>query len=159
MLNAFRMLGRLGGERIAATSSAALSVDAILAEGVTGAPDVDLIATRSGGSTAILVWNYHDDDVPEEGAVRVELEVAGLSAEAVTCRHYRMDATRSNAHALWLSQGAPQPPSAEQFAALREAGGLELLEPDRQLAVNEGRLTLGFDLPRHAVSLVELRAT
>ena len=68
-------------------------------------PDVDIIATRSGDRIAILVWNYHDDDRPESGAVRVELGVTGLSAGRYALRHNRMDATHSNAHALWLSQG------------------------------------------------------
>jgi xylan 1,4-beta-xylosidase len=46
VLNALRMMGQLGGDRLAATSSGALPLEAILADGVRGAPDVDLIATR-----------------------------------------------------------------------------------------------------------------
>jgi len=156
VLNALRILGKLDGERLAATSDAALPLDAILTNGVTGAPDVNLIATRSGGRVAILIWNYHDDNVPEAGAVRVALEVTGLTGDTMTCRHYRMDATHSNAHALWLRQGAPQPPSAEQLQALRAAAALEMLEPERAATITEGRVALGFDLPRHAVSLVTL---
>ena len=68
-----------------------------------------------------------------------------------------MDATHSNAHALWLSQGAPQPPDDMLLARLREAAALALLEPERELPAVDGRLDLAFDLPRHAVSLVELQ--
>jgi xylan 1,4-beta-xylosidase len=155
-LNALRMLGRLDGERLAATSSGRLALDRILADGVTGAPDVDLIATRSPDSVAVLVWNYHDDDLPETGGVRVELEVAGLAEAAFTCRHYRVDARHSNAHRVWLGQGSPQPPSAEEYQALKAAGALQLVEPPTDIAVVRGDLRLSFDLPRHAVSLVML---
>jgi xylan 1,4-beta-xylosidase len=157
VLNALRMLGRLGGERLAATSDGSLPLQSILADGVTAAPDVDLIATRSGDGVAILLWNYHDDDRPDKGAVRIALDVAGLSASRYLCRHHRMDGTHSNAHALWLSHGAPQPPDGALLSRLRAADGLALLEPERPVAASDGRLDLAFDLPRHAVSLVELR--
>ena len=156
VLNAFRLLAKLGGERLAATSSAALPLDAILADGVTGAPDVDLIATRSENGIAILVWNYHDDDRPDEGQVRIELEVTSLAGGGFTCRHHRTDGDHSNAHALWRRQGSPQPPSEDQYRLLKVASELQLLEPDRAVAANDARITLNFDLPRHAVSLVQL---
>jgi xylan 1,4-beta-xylosidase len=157
VLNALRMLGRLGGERLAATSEGSLPLPSILSDGVTGAPDIDLIATRSGDGISILVWNYHDDDLPETGSVRIALGVSGLHAGRYACRHYRMDATHSNAHALWRSEGAPQPPDGALLSRLRAAAALALLEPERQVATVDGRLELAFDLPRHAVSLVELQ--
>jgi xylan 1,4-beta-xylosidase len=156
VLNAVRMLGTLGGERLAATSDAALPLDAILADGVTDAPDVNVIATRSGGRLAALAWNYHDDERPDEGAVQVELALSGLAPGRYAIRHHRMDATHSNAHALWLAQGSPQPPSAEQREALMRAAELATMEPDRTVATDSGGLSLGFQLPRHAVSLVSL---
>jgi xylan 1,4-beta-xylosidase len=157
VLNALRMMGRLGGDRLAATSDSALPLQSILGHGVTAAPDVDIIATRSGDRLAILVWNYHDDDRPETGVVRAELAVTGLPDRRYACRHHRMDATHSNAHALWLSQGAPQPPDDRLLSRLRDAATLALLEPEREVTAAGGRLELTFDLPRHAVSLVELQ--
>ena len=47
VLNALRMMAMLTGRRLAAQSSGALPLGAILADGVTGAPDVDL--ARNGG--------------------------------------------------------------------------------------------------------------
>ena len=156
VLNAFRMLGRLGGERLAAVSSGALALDRILAEGVAAAPDIALIATRDGGAIAVLLWNYHDDNLPGEGAANVELAVAGLGARRFTCRHHRMDGGHSNAHSAWLAMGGPQPPSPEQYARLETASRLEMLgEPETVTAV-DGEVRLAFPLPRHAVSLISL---
>jgi hypothetical protein len=68
-----------------------------------------------------------------------------------------MDATHSNAHALWLGQGGPQPPDDVLLSRLREAAALALLEPEREVATAGERIELAFHLPRHAVSLVELQ--
>ncbi len=64
VLNAFRMLGQLSGRRLAVKSAGAVPADEILKAGVRGHPDVKAIATRREGEITILVWNYHDDDVP-----------------------------------------------------------------------------------------------
>jgi xylan 1,4-beta-xylosidase len=47
VLNVFRMLGMLKGDWLPVTSSGALPVEDILANSVTGAPDVNAIATRA----------------------------------------------------------------------------------------------------------------
>ena len=120
VLNAFRMLGQLAGERIAAESSAALPLDRVLADGVSGPPDVGVTATRAGDEIAVLVWNYHDDDVPAEGGARVSLAIAGLSHAGYGLRHFRMDGSHSNARTAWLAMGSPAAPSAR---GLPQAGG------------------------------------
>jgi len=61
VLNAFRMLGLLGDERVKAKSSRALPTEEISRAGVRGQPDVSAIATRKDHEVEILVWNYHDD--------------------------------------------------------------------------------------------------
>jgi xylan 1,4-beta-xylosidase len=52
--------------------------------------------------------------------------------------------------------GSPQQPSAEQYARLEAAGGLELLESPRWVSTASNRLELDFIMPRHAVSLVQI---
>ncbi|HET7716372.1 MAG TPA: beta-xylosidase [Bauldia sp.] len=156
VLNAFRMLGRLGDERVATTSTGARRLDTILADGAVPAPNVDLVATRSANRLAILVWNYHDDDLPYEGGVTVELTVSGLAAVRHVCRHHRIDRRHSNAHDLWQRMGSPQPPSAEGYRALKAADGLELLVPEAEVVADEGQIKLGFELPRHGLSLIEV---
>jgi xylan 1,4-beta-xylosidase len=157
VLNAFRMLGKLAGDRLSATSSGALPIDRILATGISAEPDVDLIATRQGNAIAILAWNYHDDDLPLAGAVHIELEVAGIPDAKAVVRHYRMDASHSNAHSLWRAEGRPQPPSSEQYRRLEAASGLQLLEPEAVARAGGGAVRLAFALPRHAVSLIVLQ--
>jgi xylan 1,4-beta-xylosidase len=156
VLNALRMLAMLKGDRLVAQSSAALPIDTILADGVVAAPDLDVAATRDSEVVNILVWNYHDDDVPDAKAADVSLEVAGLGDAPVVSRHFRMDRDHSNAHTLFLADGAPQPPSAEQYARLKAADGLEMLEEAQTLQPDGGAVKLGFSLPRSAVSLISL---
>src|SRR5258708_14657512 len=60
VLNAFRAFGLLGGERLQAASSGAVSTDNAVADGVRGQPDVNVIAARKDGEIKILVWNNHD---------------------------------------------------------------------------------------------------
>jgi xylan 1,4-beta-xylosidase len=157
VFNVFRMLSMLKGRQLAATSSGALPLAAILADGVADAPDIDLIASRDGAAINVLVWNYHDDDLPA-GAAEVELTLSGVGSAPLRCRHYRMDGAHSNAHATFLGQGSPQLPSSAQYAELKAASALAVLE-DSEVAPNpDGRAVLRFALPRHAVSLLALSA-
>jgi xylan 1,4-beta-xylosidase len=156
VLNALRMMAMLTGRRLAAQSSGALPLGEILADGVTGASDVDLAATADEGAVNILLWNYHDDDRPAEGAVRIALEVTGLTDPPLRCRHFRMDGSHSNAHAAFLAEGSPQSPSPEQFERIAAAGRLALLSEPQALQPKGGAIRLDFPLPRHAVSLISL---
>ncbi len=156
VLNALRMMAMLKGARLAATSSAALPLATILTDGVSAAPDIDLIAAADGDTVRILIWNYHDDDRPTEGGAEIALTVTGLGAGARTCRHFRMDGSHSNAHAVFLAMGAPQPPSPALYRELEQAARLSLLEQPSQLTPRDGRLAFAFSLPRQGVSLIEL---
>ena len=81
VLNVFRMLGMLDGDWIATSSTGAQPLDQVVASSVTAAPDVNAIATRHGHEVDVLVWNYHDDDVPAEPA-SIRLEAGNLPGEA-----------------------------------------------------------------------------
>jgi xylan 1,4-beta-xylosidase len=157
VLNAFRMFGLMGGKRITAESSAGLPLDQVMTSGVRAGSDVNVLATRAGDSVSVLVWNYHDDDVPAPDA-KVDLLLDGLPAYAqhVLVEHYRIDDTTSNSYAAWKAMGAPSDPSAEQIRQLRSAGGLHLLASPEWSEVKEGRVNWRFSLPRQAVSLVKM---
>ena len=119
ILNLFRMAGMLRGERIAATSTAATPLDTLLAKGVRGEnPDIDALATRDDRGISILVWNYHDDDVPGLIAT-IALEVHDLPSATprVFAQHYRIDATHSNAYSAWQAMGSPQNPTPDPAKA------------------------------------------
>lgn len=157
VLNLFRMTGMMHGNRVKAESSGAIPVTQILASGVRAGADIDALATRADREISVLVWNYHDDDVPGPVAP-VRLSIAGLPAGVtrVQLRHYRIDETHSNAWTVWKGMGSPQHPDAAQYAALEAAGQLQMAESPRFVAARTGVSTLEFILPRQAVSLLQL---
>ncbi|HXG46327.1 MAG TPA: beta-xylosidase [Methylomirabilota bacterium] len=160
VLNVFRMFGRMTGERVVATSSHALPLGVVLREGVRSQPDVGALAARDRGRLAILVWHYHDDDVPGPDAT-VTLALSGWSAPAARLRvtHWRIDQEHSNAFAEWKRMGSPIAPTRRQYDQLVRAGQLQLLHPaGPDLSLREGRGELSFALPRQGVSLLVLEA-
>ncbi len=154
VFNVFRMLAMLRGERLKASSSGALPLAAILADGIAGAPDIDLIAARDGETIGILVWNYHDDDLPDVGGVDAELTLDNVGNSPLLCRHFRVDGAHSNAHQTFLAEGSPQPPSPAQYATLKAASDLATLGAPETLPAKDGRASVRFRLPRHAVSFL-----
>jgi xylan 1,4-beta-xylosidase len=157
ILNLFRMAGLMRGDRVEAFSSGAIPLDEMLAKGVRGNPDVDVLATRDDRGVSILIWNYHDDDVAAPNAA-IGLSVQGLpgGAQRVLLSHYRIDANHSNAYSVWKAIGAPQNPTPDQQRQLEAAGQLQLLDSPNWLWNQSGDASINFDLPRQAVSLIRL---
>src|SRR5580658_10723523 len=102
VLNAFRMFGLLGTERVKSSSSAALPIGEILRAGVRGQPDINAIATRKDHEVEILIWNYHDADLTADAAT-IDLSVSGLPANVrqAQLEHFRIDSAHSNAFTAW----------------------------------------------------------
>ncbi len=155
VLNVFRMLGLMGGSRIAAESTGALSLETIRDSGVRSKPDVSALASLQERAISILVWNYHDDILPASPA-EVELVVEGVAGDRVLLHHYRIDADHSNSYEAWKRMGSPQSPTPEQYAQLEQAGQLQLLSSPEWVTRENGRITLRFSLPRQGVSLLRL---
>lgn len=157
VLNAFRMLGLLGNERLAVTSSAALSSEDIVSAGVRDHPDICAIATRKEHEVEVLVWNYHDEDVPFSAA-SIELEIEGLPAEVNRglLEHYRVDSDHSNAFGVWQSVGSSESLSVGQREELQKAGQLHQLKSPERVSIKKGDLKIEFSLPRQGLSLLRL---
>ena len=157
VLNVFKMFSRMHGQRIAVTSDAAVPLDAIIKSGVRQSPDVTALAALGTNQLALLVWHYHDDDVPGPTA-EVALALAGLPAgvKSAMLTHYRIDTEHSNAFEVWKRMGSPQKPTTKQFAELEKASPLAPLHAPKKLSVKDGNATLKLALPRQAVSLVVL---
>jgi len=157
VLNAFRMLGVLGPERVEAASSGALPTDQVLRQGVRGQPDIGVVATQSRDAVEVLVWNYHDDDLPARPAA-IELTIGGLPAklDRVLVEHFRTDGSHSNAFAAWKQMGSPGSPSPEQQERLESAGQLELLSSPQWVRIEHGAARVRFELPREALSLLKI---
>ena len=155
VMNAFRMFGLLGHERLKATSTGALTTEDVLRDGVRAQPDVNMIATRKEHEIDILIWNYHDDDLAVPAA-SINLEVDGFPAAATrgVLEHFRVDSQHSNSFAAWKEMGSPESLSAEQVEQLQGKGQLQLLESPREIMIEHGLLQLRFGLPRQGLSLV-----
>ena len=154
VLNVFRMFGLMGGRRIGVESSAATALETMLTDGVRNQPDVSGLASRQDRSVEVMVWNYHDDDLPGAPAT-IELSIDGLAQQRIQLSHYRIDKEHSNSYEAWKQMGSPQKPSAEQYAQLERASELQLLKSPEWLQTAQGRLTLSFSLPRQGVSLLK----
>jgi xylan 1,4-beta-xylosidase len=155
VLNVFRMLGKMSGDRLRVESSGAAPTETIRDRGVREAPDVHALAARAARSVTVLVWNYHDDDVPAPAA-SVDLTIDGVPDGRPTLTHYRVDADRSNSYEAWKKMGSPQKPTRDQYAQLEKAGKLQTLGPAERVRVEKGQLRVTFTLPRQGVSLLKV---
>ncbi len=155
VLNVFRMFAKMSGERLAVESDGAVPLDAIMREGVRARADVSALAALDRNRLSVLVWHYHDDDVPGPAA-DVELALSGLPLRAggARMRHYRIDDDHSNAFAAWQRMGAPQKPTPQQSAQLERAGQLAAMDATEVVRVKDAAATWRLTLPRRAVSLL-----
>jgi len=156
VLNTFRMLGQMStGQRVKVSSTAGLPLEDVRDRSVRLQADVNAFATRDTRAANVLVWNYHDDDLPGPAA-RVEMAIEGLPAGRPTLTHYRVDGDHSNSYTVWKTMGSPQTPTSAQYATLEKAGQLQMLEPAKRVEVKDGRVVVTFTLPRQGVSLVRV---
>src|SRR5262249_43957587 len=157
VLNVFRMAGLMRGDRVKVESSGAVGLETIVKDGVRDRPDVNALATWAEREMAVMIWNYHDDDLPApDSTVRLAMGGAPPAVKRVLVRHYRIDQDHSNAYTLWNGMGSPQKPTPEQYAQLEAAGQLALLTSPEWAPCKGGRIELSFSLPRHAVSLIQV---
>jgi len=139
ILNALRLLGKLGPERLAVTEPA-------------GSPVEVLATTGENDSVQVMTVNFNEDvDYNETHAVQIRLQDMPIASWRV--RHYCIDRDHSNAYTVWLSMGRPVVPTDEQLAAIQARQGLEMMEPEYTLSTRRGDAYLETTLPPHAVSL------
>ena len=157
ILNLFRMLGLISGDRVRAASTGAVSLDTLLSTGVRQAPDIDVLAARNADSAAMLLWNYHDVNQPAPVAP-ASVTIAGVPAgvNRVLLQYFRIDEQHSNAYTVWQTMGSPQHPTAGQYAQLQAAGQLQLLTSPQWLQIRNGAVEIPTDLPGESVSLLRL---
>jgi xylan 1,4-beta-xylosidase len=155
VLNVFRMLGKMGGTRLAAESSGGLTLEAVRDRGVRDQADVTALASRDARGVSVLAWNYHDDNLPAPPSP-VTLAISGLPRGRPLVTHYRVDRGHGNAYEAWQRMGSPLQPTEAAYKELEKAGQLALLEPPRRVAADRGSITLTFPLPRQGVSLVRI---
>jgi xylan 1,4-beta-xylosidase len=157
VLNVFRMFAKISGQRIAVNSDAAVPLDEILRRGVREKPDVSAVASLDKDKLCVLLWHYHDDDVPgAEAEVELALSALPLASGEAKLQHFRIDEEHSNAFAAWKRLGSPQQPTPEQYVQLEKAGRLATLPEPETLRVERSAAVVRLKLPRQAVSLLAL---
>jgi xylan 1,4-beta-xylosidase len=157
LLNLYRVLGLMAGERVEAESTGALSLDEVLQSSVRTKPDVNVMAVRGERRLSVLVWNYHDDLFPSPAA-QINLTVKGLprGVDRLLVEHFRVDQDHSNAYTSWEAMGSPENPSPAQYEHLRAAGQLHLLESPQWVPIRGNAIQLNFTEPRQGVSLLNI---
>ncbi|HXM20784.1 MAG TPA: hypothetical protein VN948_05925 [Terriglobales bacterium] len=129
--NAFKLLHKLGDQRIALDSDSAL-------------------LTRGHGGTLVLaLWNYAPPD--QTGLPRtVTLHFKNAKPRRATIS--RLDREHGDVHPVYEKMGAPRYPTRAQIQDLRRAA--ELPNPETRKLKN-GELTL--TLPAHGLALIDLK--
>lgn len=155
VLNIFRMFGMMQGTRVNVTGGG-LTPLMIRDSGVKGSnPDINALACKDKNEVSVMVWNYHDDDLPAPAAP-VKISVNGLTASRVMVYEYRIDNENSNSYEVWKKMGSPQNPTTEQVKILEAAGQLALYKSPFWATSKNGILDLSFDLPRQGVALFKV---
>jgi len=154
VLNVFRMFQRMTGRRVAVESDGSVSLETILREGVRVRPDVSALASIDRNKLCVLVWHYHDDDVPGPMAA-VTVELSGLP-QSPRLVEYRIDEKHTNAFTAWKAMGSPQSPTQEQYVLLEKKGKLTAMGDLQTIQITGGLATIPLKLPRQAVSLLVL---
>jgi xylan 1,4-beta-xylosidase len=156
VLNIFRMFGLMPSTRLTVTTGNAFTADSIIANGVrSNRSDINGIASRDSHSMAVMIWNYHDDDLASLPAY-IELTIKNIPSKKVKLHHYRVDTNHSNSYEAWKKMGSPQEVSTEQFIQLEKAGQLELLSSPTWENIKNDEALIQFPLPRQAVSLITI---
>src|SRR5581483_2687498 len=129
----------------------------IIAHNVRGDPDVSALASRDKNTLAVLVWHYHDDDVPgPNAAVSLALDHLPWKRGTATVTRYSIDTDHSNSYEAWKRMSSPQQPTPEQYAQLEKAGKLATVGESQTISIENGEATIPIKLPRQAVSLLVL---
>ena len=156
VLNVFRMFGMMQGNRVEVSGDLAYDFQDITQNSVRGEQtDINALASKDDDTAAVMVWNYHDDNLKGTPAP-VEVKVKGLPKGRVLLHHYRIDGEHSNSYELWKDMGSPQNPTAEQIEELEKAGQLKMLTSPTYINIDGGETVVQMELPRQGVSLLKL---
>jgi len=128
--NVFRLLHRLGDERLPVSSDSAL------------------VTRRGDGTLAIALWNYAEPGTTGPPAT-IGLKLDGTTAQSATVQ--RVDAAHGSSLEAWIQMGRPSSPTPEQTRRLRMAA---LAGKPESVPVANGRLDV--QLPAPGLALIEI---
>ena len=155
VLNVFRMFGMMKGMRVKTESNRMYTLNKVLDSSIRSTTDIGALATKDTNTAAVMVWNYHDEDVQGAGDP-IQLNINGIPVQKIKLTQYCIDSEHSNSYEVWKKMGSPQNPTSEQIKKLQASGQLEILEKPENFKINKGVLTLNIKLPRQCVILLKL---
>ena len=138
-------LGLLGPQLCALSPESALDPDS---------DGLGLLATRwAEDRLAILVYNSVDR-IWASGERRLSLALRGLPPGPYALAAFRVDDARACAFHLWDEWGAPDRPTADQFARMRAAADASPLFPVERRTVGAEGLALDIAVPLPSLTLL-----
>jgi xylan 1,4-beta-xylosidase len=155
VLNVFRMFGMMKGKRVHVQGSGMYDLRTMVDSSVRKSTDIGALASKDKASAAVMVWNYHDEDV-QSATPEIAVSIANIPAKKVKLTHYRIDSRHSNSYEVWKGMGSPQSPTKEQIEILEKAGKLQTIGKPEDLMVTKGDVVIRFTLPRQGLSLLKL---
>ncbi len=157
VLNVFRMLGMMQGDRVAVTSVSKQNYLTIRDSSVRGKePDINALATKSANTASIMVWNYHDKNDINVSPASVSVTIRGLPHQRVMLTQYTIDQEHSNAYTVWTKMGSPQEPTADEYKTLEAAGRLHEVSSPKYITPENGTAKINFDLERQGITLLKI---
>jgi xylan 1,4-beta-xylosidase len=117
--------------------------------------DISALASKGEKTAGVMLWNYHDDDLPAKGTM-VNVQIKGIKEKKILITHYRIDKEHSNSYEAWKKMGSPQKPTQQQIEELEKAGQLELLTSPFWKTTKNGEVSIQTELPRQGVSFLKL---
>jgi len=156
VLNVFRMFGMMSGERVGLVSNHAYDLRTAVDSGFRKTyTDINGFACKGTNEAAIMLWNYHDDDLKGE-AETVTVNIQGMTAKKVLLFHFAVDKEHSNSYERWKKMGSPANPTVEQISELEKSGQLQMIGSPTWVNVTNGELKIDLSLERQGVSLLKL---
>lgn len=157
VLNVFRMFGMMPDMRVETESTSKQNYVSIRDSSVRGPePDVNVLATKSTNSAAVMVWNYHDKNDLDVAPTDVSVIIDGIPQQRVLLMQYVIDQEHSNSFTVWKKMGSPKEPTARQYRTLEAAGQLEEISPPRYITPANGQVRIEFGLQRQAITLLKI---
>lgn len=157
VLNVFRMFGKMEGQRLQVSGELAYDYLAVRDSSVRGSePDISAMGCATETSINILVWNYHDLNTIGP-AIPVTVQVENVQAQEMILYHYRVDREHSNSYETWKTMGSPGSPDADQYKQLEQSSQLQLISDPAAVKIRKGAISIPFELPGQAVSLIVLK--
>ena len=129
--NAFKLLHKLGGQRIALDSDSAL------------------LTRRDDGTLVLALWNYAP---PEQTGLPRVVTVHFKSARPRRAVISRLDREHGDVRPAYEKMGSPRYPTQKQIGELRRAA--ELLNPESRKLRND---ELTITLPAQGLALIEVK--